>query len=258
MPPRTFWPQGLRSPPVKTHPGPRAGHGRRSRNQQETARNYCTNPQPLPPQHERVGIPRLQPWGGRQDGPQWQDQDRTRQGVPGSGRADQSPLRHCRLQLNRPYVPGESAAEQKQAAEGWRWGTARRPGFVRDRRLHERCGRPPSISSTAALRPATICCLPHKSRCTSSPVSGSAGSGFCSSLHRCLPRSWPRSGGRCCRGRIIVRAAGTWGMCGPGSTGLESSNPTLPLILAGVMVPPATAGALLRWAAPSAAHLPGR
>ena len=24
-------------------------------------------------------------------------------------------------ELNRPYVPGETAAEQKQAAEGWRW-----------------------------------------------------------------------------------------------------------------------------------------
>ena len=57
------WPQGLRSPPVKTLPSPRAGLCHRSRNQQETARNYCSNPTP---QRDQVGIPRLQPWGGRQ------------------------------------------------------------------------------------------------------------------------------------------------------------------------------------------------
>jgi transposase len=41
-------------------------HPRRSRNQQETARNYCSNPKTLRAQHERVGIPRIYPWGGRQ------------------------------------------------------------------------------------------------------------------------------------------------------------------------------------------------
>ena len=47
-------------------------------------------------------------------------------------------------------------------------------------------------------------------------------------------------------------------MCGPGSTGLDEQYPTVPLILAGAAVLLATAGALLRWASPSAAHLPGR
>jgi hypothetical protein len=41
---KTFWPRGLRSPPVKTLPSPRAGQSRRSRNQQEPAKNYCSNP----------------------------------------------------------------------------------------------------------------------------------------------------------------------------------------------------------------------
>ena len=48
------WPQGLRSLPVKTLPSLRAGLCRRSRNQQETARNYCSNPTP---QRDQVGIP---------------------------------------------------------------------------------------------------------------------------------------------------------------------------------------------------------
>ena len=47
---RTSWPQGLRSPPVKPT-SPRARPGPRSRNQQETARNYCSNP------HDRLESP---------------------------------------------------------------------------------------------------------------------------------------------------------------------------------------------------------
>lgn len=37
--------------------GPRAQRGHRSRNQQETARNYCPNPPPLHPQHDRLESP---------------------------------------------------------------------------------------------------------------------------------------------------------------------------------------------------------
>ncbi len=47
---RTSWPQGLRSPPVKTT-SPRARPDPRSRNHQETVRNYCSNP------HDRLESP---------------------------------------------------------------------------------------------------------------------------------------------------------------------------------------------------------
>jgi hypothetical protein len=60
---RTSWPQGLRSPPVKTPPSFHAWMRRhRSRNQQETARNYCSNHSP---QRDRLESPG-QPRGGRQ------------------------------------------------------------------------------------------------------------------------------------------------------------------------------------------------
>src|SRR6266436_7904 len=61
-PPRMFWPQALRSPPAEKLQHPRVLQGHRRRNQQETARDYCSTPKQLLPQHERVGIPRLQPW----------------------------------------------------------------------------------------------------------------------------------------------------------------------------------------------------
>ena len=128
-------------------------------------------------------------------------------------------------ELNRPYVPGETAAEQKQAAEGWRWillaalGVAAVLGYTKVWPAAQHFLYYPSPARDYLLPPSPEPGVRHRRRrrrLVLDPVHRRT---------RSRPRSWPRCGGRCCPGRITVRAPGTWGMCGPGSNGPESSTP---------------------------------
>ena len=56
---KIYWPQGLRSPPAENLRRPRVLQRRRNRNQQETARNYCSNPTTPLPRREPVASPDL-------------------------------------------------------------------------------------------------------------------------------------------------------------------------------------------------------
>ena len=160
-------------------------------------------------------------------------------------------------ELNRPYVPGESAAEQKQAAEGWRWillaalGLAAIVGYTKVWPAAQQFLYRPSVARDYLLPPSPDPLY----------VIAGVGVGWFWILFIAAPvlaavlaalwwamLSWSNHRAR----------TGHMGHVRPGQHWTGEQYPTVPLILAGAAVLLATAGALLRWASRSAAHLPGR
>jgi len=160
-------------------------------------------------------------------------------------------------ELNRPYVPGETAAEQKQAAEGWRWillaavGVAAVLGYTKV--------WPAAQQFLYRHSPARDYLLPPSPEPVS--VIAGVGVGWFWILFITAPAAaavlaalwWAMLSWSNHRART-----GHMGYVRPGQQWTGEQYPTVPLILAGAAVLLAAAGALLRWASPSAAHLPGR
>jgi hypothetical protein len=160
-------------------------------------------------------------------------------------------------ELNRPYVPGETAAEQKQAAEGWRWIVLAALAVA-------------AVLGYTKVWPAAQHFLYYPSRARDyllppSPepvyVIAGVGVGWFWILFIAAPivgavlaalwwamLSWSNHRAR----------TGHMGHVRPGQQWTGEQYPTLPLILAGAAVLLAAAGVLLRWSSPAAAHLPGR
>jgi DNA segregation ATPase FtsK/SpoIIIE, S-DNA-T family len=160
-------------------------------------------------------------------------------------------------ELTRPYIPGESAAEQKQAAEGWRWIVAAGLGVA-------------ALLAYTKLWPAA-----HRLLYSPSPVRdyllppspkpvyviAGVGVGWFWILFIATPA-------------VAVAVAMLWwatlawsnhrartghlGHVRPGQPWTGEQYPTVPLILTGAAVTLALAGVLLRWAVPAAAIAPGR
>lgn len=185
----------------------------------------------------------------------------TGKAVPGKAAAGPAPSSRpyatSSAELNHPYVPGESPADQKEAAEGWRWilltavAVAGVLGYTKVWPAAQQFLNRPS--------PARDYLLP------ASPdpvyVIAGVGVGWFWVLFIAAPVV------------IVVLAALWWaalsmsnrrarsghmGHVRPGQEWAGEQYPTLPLILAAAALLLAATGALLRWAAPSAAHLPGR
>ena len=160
-------------------------------------------------------------------------------------------------ELNRPYTAGETAAEQKQAAEGWRWILLAGLAVA-------------AILTYTKVWPAT-----HKLLYSPSPVRdyllppsatpiyviAGVGVGWFWILFIATP--------------VIAAAAALlwWAMLAwsnhrartghmshvrPGQSWTGEQYPTVPLTLGGATVILVLAGALLRWSGPAAATLPGR
>ena len=160
-------------------------------------------------------------------------------------------------ELNRPYIAGESAAEQKQAAEGWRWivlaglGVAAILVYTKVWPAAQRLLYSPS--------PVRDCLLPP----SPNPVYVIAGVGV--GWFWILFIATPVVGAAVA---VLWWATLAWsnhrtrtghmGHLRPGQPWTGEQYPTVPLILAGAAVTLALAGALLRWAGPAAAILPGR
>ena len=160
-------------------------------------------------------------------------------------------------ELNRPYTPGESAAEQKQAAEGWTWillaavGVAALFGYTRLWPAAQEFLYQPS--------PARDYLLPA----STDPVYVIAGVGvgwfwvlfiaapavaLVVALLWWATLAW--SNHRARTGHMgTVRAGQHW-------TGEQ--YPAIPLVLIAAAAVVAAVGALLRWAGPAATHLMGR
>ena len=160
-------------------------------------------------------------------------------------------------ELNRPYTPGESAAEQKEAAESWRWivlgalAVVAILGYAKGWPAAQRFLYQPSPARDYVLPPSPEPLY----------VIAGVGVGWFWLLFIAAPAAaavlaalWSLllavSNHRARAGHLgSVRAGQAW----PGE-----QYPSGPLILAGAAVLLAAAGALLRWAAPAMTHLPGR
>lgn len=160
-------------------------------------------------------------------------------------------------ELNRPYVPGESAAEQKQAAESWRWilmaalAVAVVLGYTKVWPAAQQFLYRPSPARDYLLPPSADPLY----------VIAGVGVGWFWILFIATPvvtavlaalwwatLSWSNHRAR----------TGHIGHVRPGQQWTGEQYPTAPLILGGAAVLLGAAGVLLRWAAPSATHLPGR
>ncbi|ORX14137.1 FtsK/SpoIIIE domain-containing protein [Mycobacterium xenopi] len=160
-------------------------------------------------------------------------------------------------ELNRPYVPGETAAEQKQAADDWRWiilaglGLAALFAYTKGWPAARRLLYSPSPARDYLLPPS-----PHPLY-----VIAGVGVGWFWILFIATPL-------------VAAAAAGLWwamlawsnhrartghlGHLRAGQPWTGEQYPAVPLILAGGALTLELAGALLRWAGPAAAILPGR
>jgi hypothetical protein len=160
-------------------------------------------------------------------------------------------------ELNRPYVPGESAAEQKQAAEGRRWillaglAVAVIFGYTKGWPAAQHFLYTPSAARDYLLPPSP------------NPVYVivGVGVGWFWILFIAAPATvtvaallW--------RAMLSVNnrraRTGHLGHVRPGQPWPGEQYPTVPLIQAGVAVLLTATGVLLRWASPSTAHLLGR
>lgn len=177
--------------------------------------------------------------------------------APAGAASTGRPYATSSAELNRPYVPGESAAEQKQAAEGWRYillaalAVAAIFGYTK--------GWPAAQHFLYTPSPARDYLLPP------SPdpvyVIVGVGVGWFWVLFIAAPAAaavlallwWAMLSVNNRRART-----GHLGHVRPGQPWPGEQYPTVPLILAGGALLLAITGVLLRWASPSAAHLPGR
>lgn len=185
----------------------------------------------------------------------------TGKAVPGKASAGPAPSSRpyatSSAELNHPYVPGESAADQKQAAEGWRWillTAVAVAGILGYTKVW------PAVQQFL-LRPSP----PRDYLLPASPdpvyVIAGVGVGWFWVLFIAAPVAiaalaalwWAALSMSNRRAR-----SGHMGHVRPGQEWAGEQYPTLPLTLAAAAVLLAATGALLRWAAPSAAHLPGR
>ena len=176
---------------------------------------------------------------------------------PAAGAPTSRPYATSGAELNRPYVPGETAAEQKQAAEGWRWillaalGVAAILGYTKVWPAAQQFLYRPSPARDYLLPPSPEPVF----------VIAGVGVGWFWILFIAAPvatavlaalwwamLSWSNHRAR----------TGHMGHVRPGQQWTGEQYPTVALILAGAAVLLAAAGALLRWSSPSAAHLPGR
>jgi len=160
-------------------------------------------------------------------------------------------------ELNRPYIPGETAAEQKQAAEGWRWillaglGVAAILIYTKAWPAAHRMLYSPSPLRNYLLPPSP------------NPIYVFAGVGVgwfwilfiatpvvaaVTAVLCWVMLAWSNHRAR----------TGHMGNVRPGQPWTGEQYPTVPLILTAAAVTLALAGALLRWAGPAAATLPGR
>lgn len=160
-------------------------------------------------------------------------------------------------ELNRPYTPGETAAEQKEAAEGWRWillaalAVAAVLGYTKVWPAAQRFLYYPSPARDYLLPPSAEPVY----------VIAGVGVGWFWILFIAAPivgavlgaLSWAMLSWSNHRART-----GHMGHVRLGQQWTGEQYPTVPLILAGAAVLLAAAGALLRWSSPAAAHLPGR
>ena len=176
---------------------------------------------------------------------------------PVAGAPTSRPYATSGAELNRPYIPGETAAEQKQAAEGWRWillaalGVAAIVGYTKVWPAAQQFLYRPSPARDYLLPPSP------------EPVFVIAGVGVgwfwilfiaAPAAAAVLAALW---WAMLCWSNHRART-GHMGHVRPGQQWTGEQYPTVALILAGAAVLLAAAGALLRWASPSAAHLPGR
>ena len=160
-------------------------------------------------------------------------------------------------ELNRPHVAGETAAEQKQAADGWRWIILSGLGVA-------------AILTYTKVWPALHLLLYSPSpvrdyllppSATPVYVIAGVGVGWFWILFIAAPviatvaamlwwamLAWSNHRAR----------TGHLGHLRPGQAWTGEQYPTVPLILGGAAVLLAAAGALLRWAGPAAGTLPGR
>ena len=198
-----------------------------------------------PPGHRGGGRNGVTPGGktGRQAGPSVT--------TPGRPYATNS------AELNRPYIPGETPAEQRNAAQGWRWIIRAVLGLVSHAGLYAGlAGGPP-----AAVQPSSV--RDHLLPPSTQPVYviAGVGVGWFWILFIAAPAV------------AAVTAALWWAMLAwsnhrarsghlghvrPGQQWPGEQYPTGPLVLVAAAAVLAAAGALLRWAGPAAATLPGR
>lgn len=177
--------------------------------------------------------------------------------APAAGAATSRPYATNSAELNRPYTPGESAAEQKEAAESWRWivlgavAVVAIFGYAKGWPAAQRFLYQPSPARDYVLPPSPDPLY----------VVAGVGVGWFWILFIAVPAV-----------AIVLAAlwsmllalsnhrarAGHMGSVRAGQPWTGEQYPSGPLILAGAAVLLAAAGALLRWAAPATAHLPGR
>ncbi len=176
---------------------------------------------------------------------------------PAAGAPTGRPYATSGAELNRPYTPGESAAEQKEAAESWRWilmaalAVAAVLGYTKVWPAAQQFLYRPSPARDYLLPPSPEPLY----------VIAGVGVGWFWILFIAAPvvaavlaglwwamLSWSNHRAR----------TGHTGHVRPGQHWTGEQYPTVPLILAGAAVLLAAAGVLLRWASPSATHLPGR
>lgn len=160
-------------------------------------------------------------------------------------------------ELSRPYIPGESAAERRKAAQGWQWITLAALAVI-------------AIIGYTVIWPAVASVLYRPSPLrnyllppSADPIATVAGVGVGSFwlLFIAAPLA-------------ITAFAGIWwamlamsnhrarrghlGHTRPGQQWAGETYPTIPLILAATAVLLVAAGVLLRWAGPAATVLLGR
>ncbi|MDY6871861.1 MAG: FtsK/SpoIIIE domain-containing protein [Actinomycetota bacterium] len=173
------------------------------------------------------------------------------------GAATSRPYATNSAELNRPYTPGESAAEQKEAAESWRWivlgavAVVAIFGYAKGWPAAQRFLYQPSPARDYVLPPSPDPLY----------VVAGVGVGWFWILFIAVPAV-----------AIVLAAlwsmllalsnhrarAGHMGSVRAGQPWTGEQYPSGPLILAGAAVLLVAAGSLLRWAAPATAHLPGR
>lgn len=160
-------------------------------------------------------------------------------------------------ELNRPQIPGESAAEQKQAAETMRWagvaglGLVAVLGYTRVRPALQQLLYTPSPARDWLLPPSADPVYTVAGVAVgwfwvlfiAAPIVGAAGA-----LLWWAMLAW--SNHRTRTGHIgHLRAGQQW---------VGEQYPAVPLVLAGAAIDLAASGVLLRWSGPAAQTVPGR
>ncbi len=167
------------------------------------------------------------------------------------------PFATTAAELNKPYTPGESAAEQKESAETWRWillagiGVIAVLAYTRGWPLLQQFLYQPSPARAYLLPPS------------SNPlyVIAGVGVGWFWVLFIATPLAALLLAGLWWTMLALSNHRARSGHIGhlrPGQQWPGEQYPTFPLILAAAAVVLAAAGALLRWAGPVASLLPGR